>query len=218
MNLQDSKKKLDLATWPRKKQFHFYNKYSIPYFNVTVKLDVTKLIKKIKKKKLSFYSTYLFLLMKSINQSQNFKYRIYNQEIYEVEKIHPIFTVLNEKENFNFCLCEYTENFSQFLINYKKVVEQSKASDNELKDNDDFLGKVFISNLPWLDFTSMEHPVDQNKPDSIPRIVSGKLVKVNSLFRKKYYLPLSIQVHHALADGVHIAKFITKFENNIATC
>jgi chloramphenicol O-acetyltransferase type A len=62
--------------------------------------------------------------------------------------------------------------------------------------------------LPWFDFTSISHARDFSHEDSAPRITFGKITEADGRFT----MPVSIHVHHALADGLHVAQFVEKFQ------
>jgi chloramphenicol O-acetyltransferase len=49
--------------------------------------------------------------------------------------------------------------------------------------------------------------------DSIPRVVFGKCMTDQQLVR----MPVAIEVHHALVDGVDVAKFIERFQAALTT-
>ncbi|WP_428866904.1 CatA-like O-acetyltransferase [Clostridium sediminicola] len=54
--------------------------------------------------------------------------------------------------------------------------------------------------LIWVSFTSITHPIQMNPVHSVPRIAWGKYFEENG----KIKLPLSVQVHHSLVDGIHV--------------
>ena len=64
--------------------------------------------------------------------------------------------------------------------------------------------KEHFNVLPWVDFTSMTHARDVNFRDSVPKMAFGKLVQQGEQWR----MPLSIEVHHGLMDGLHVGQFI----------
>jgi chloramphenicol O-acetyltransferase type A len=70
---------------------------------------------------------------------------------------------------------------------------------------------LFVSCVPWIHFTSISHPIQSDKTDSIPRISWGKF----SLTGDQVSLPISVQLHHGLADGFHVGLFFKKFEELI---
>jgi chloramphenicol O-acetyltransferase type A len=65
---------------------------------------------------------------------------------------------------------------------------------------------VYHSVLPWLSFRAFTNALPGG--DSIPRIVFGK----TSLDRRKATMPVSVEVHHALADGLDVARFLERFQ------
>jgi chloramphenicol O-acetyltransferase type A len=66
---------------------------------------------------------------------------------------------------------------------------------------------IRYSTLPSFDFTSISHARDFSKDDSAPRITFGKITEADSRT-----MPVSIHVHHALADGLHVAQFVDHFQ------
>jgi chloramphenicol O-acetyltransferase type A len=57
--------------------------------------------------------------------------------------------------------------------------------------------------LPWVSFTSFTHPMRLHPADSIPRFAWGKFFREG----RKFKMPLSVQGHHNLMDGIHMGKF-----------
>ena len=57
--------------------------------------------------------------------------------------------------------------------------------------------------MPWVSFTSVMHPLHMNPPDSVPRITWGKFFEEGPTLK----MPLSVQAHHALLDGVHLGRY-----------
>jgi chloramphenicol O-acetyltransferase type A len=67
---------------------------------------------------------------------------------------------------------------------------------------------LYMTSIPWISFTSMAHPIQMNPVDSIPRIAWGKYFEENGRMK----LPFSIQMHHALADGLHAVEYYNKLQ------
>jgi chloramphenicol O-acetyltransferase type A len=57
--------------------------------------------------------------------------------------------------------------------------------------------------IPWVSFTSFMHPIHMHPVDSGPRFAWGKLFEDGESLK----MPLSVQGHHALVDGVHVGRF-----------
>ena len=70
-----------------------------------------------------------------------------------------------------------------------------------------------MSSLPWFSFNSITHPINNNKNElSVPRLTWGKYFESAG----KTLIPLSIEVNHALVDGIHIAKFLDALNSLIS--
>ena len=52
-----------------------------------------------------------------------------------------------------------------------------------------------------------------SRPDAAPRITFGKITEADG----RCTMPVSIHAHHALADGLHVAQFVDKFQHALDT-
>ena len=52
------------------------------------------------------------------------------------------------------------------------------------------------------------HPIPLNPADSVPRIAWGKFFEEGELLT----MPLGVQAHHALVDGIHVGKFYAQVQ------
>jgi chloramphenicol O-acetyltransferase type A len=68
---------------------------------------------------------------------------------------------------------------------------------------------LFMTAIPWVSFTSFAHPMKLHPADSVPRFAWGKYFKEGGLVK----MPLSVQGHHALMDGIHMARFYTEIQD-----
>ncbi len=104
----------------------------------------------------------------------------------------------------------YQPELIAFVREASLVVERVKRRD----DLERYAGQNLIrfSVLPWFDFTSISHARDLAAQDSAPRITFGKITEAGG----RCTMPVSIQVHNALADGVDVAQFVDQFERYLA--
>jgi chloramphenicol O-acetyltransferase type A len=72
--------------------------------------------------------------------------------------------------------------------------------------------RIHFTTLPWLSFTSFSHARNWRREDSIPKIAFGKFVKEN----QRTLLPFSVEVHHALMDGLHVGRYVSRLEETLA--
>ncbi len=195
-------KYLDLDQLPRRDLFDFYRRLDYPHFSVCAEVDLAKAYDLARDRDLSVFTTILYIVSWAANSIPELRHRIRGEGIVEHDAVHPSFTVLNEDNTFGFCEVTYSEDVRRFFQETQEGVEAAKQNPR-LKDEpgrDDYL---FVSSLPWTRFTSVSHPIHMSPPDSVPRITWGKYEPD----RGKTALPLSIQIHHALADGFHAGRF-----------
>lgn len=57
--------------------------------------------------------------------------------------------------------------------------------------------------MPWLDFTSIQHPMASIAEPDIPSLAWGKFRDTPEGLQ----LPFSVQAHHGFVDGYHIHQF-----------
>lgn len=204
--------KIDLDTWYRKDQFEFYRTFKQPFFNVCATVDVANTVEYCKQNKLSFFICSLFLLGYSANQIEAFRYRL-NQDTVDVhDELDIRCTVLNNDDSFSFCEFGQCSEFDAFYQNAETQINVVKQGSKSLKSTNELDNKIFCSVLPWLHFTSFSHAQQQHKQDSTPRIVMGKYKPIHN----EMAMPVSVEVHHALVDGLHVGQYFEKLQHNFA--
>jgi chloramphenicol O-acetyltransferase type A len=76
--------------------------------------------------------------------------------------------------------------------------------ERRLISNDFGQNIIHFSALPWIRFSSMSHPRHFGTRDSIPKITVGKFYQEGD----RMFMPVSVHLHHALADGLHVGQFL----------
>lgn len=196
---------IDMNTWDRKDCFnHFFNNAKCTY-SITVNIDITNLYNYIKDNKLRLYPTFTWVVSQAINNHQEFK-MAFDEEgrLGFFDEIGPSYSVLNDKTK---VMCDlYTSFNSVFLDFYKNM---NNALNNYKKDTNfttDFQNNFFIvSCLPWFNYTAFNVNNESNTPFLFPMVTWGKFTEENN----KIIMPVTIQVHHAVADGYHCSLFFS---------
>lgn len=201
------KKYIDIETWPRKQHFLFFKEMDYPHFNITANVDITTTFSYVKENNLSLFKTLVYLTTKAANNVTEFRYRLDNDKVVEYEMIHPSFTYLTQQEVFSFCTVDYLDDFKQFLIGVNNKIAELTGS-VDMEDDPARNDRIFITSIPWVSFTSITHPFNLDSSDSVPRIGWGKYFNEND----KIKLPLSVQAHHALMDGLHVGKYFNHLQ------
>lgn len=192
--------KIDLEKYKRRSLYEAFKDRDIPYFSTTCNVDITKLKECIDKDDYRFFVSISFLISKAVNLIPELRHRIVNDELFEFHRVDPGFTVLLDDETFSFCDCRHFEDFRKYRKHANiRINEVKKTPDQSTEEKHHMF---FITNLPWFSFTSIVHPYDQ-KYGSLPIISIGKYFKqMDNLL-----LPIGIQVHHGVVDGIHVGKF-----------
>jgi chloramphenicol O-acetyltransferase type A len=200
-------REIDLDTWPRRRHFGFFSSFDHPHFNLCANLDITELYHCTKRAGVSFTVALVYAIARSANAIPEFRFRIRSGRVIEHAVVSPSVTILVDDDLFSFCtipFCQDFRDFAQIATAMMAHVRQHPTLENE-PGRDDLL---FMTALPWVSFTSFTHPMQLHPADSIPRFAWGKLFEDGPRVK----MPLSAQGHHALMDGIHMAKFYAGME------
>lgn len=199
---------LDLTSWSRREVFEFYLGFDKPYFNICTRLDVTNLVALVRRAgDLNVSLAYHYFALRVANEIEPFRYRLRDGKVFVHDVIHGGTTVLLPDESFNFAYFDYVEDFQQFVADAGRNVAAVRATNPPLKskEGDD---RIYFTTLPWISFTSFSHARNWKQEDSIPRIAFGKFVEEN----ERTFLPMSVEVHHALVDGLQVGRYVMRLE------
>lgn len=198
--------KIDIATYKRRGMLCAFKDRDIPFFSTTSHVDITNLKKFVDSHKSGFFLAISFLITKSVNLIPELRHRIIDGELFEFSRVDPGYTVLLDDETFSFCDSNYVDSFKEYSeLSAAKIKEVKDCPDHGFEEKHHMF---FITNIPWFSFTSIVHPYDK-KYGYIPVIAIGKYFKDGD----KLLVPIGIQVHHGLVDGIHVGKFYQSLSN-----
>lgn len=198
---------LDIEKWSRKDHFLFFHKFEEPFFGVTVTVDCTQAYQNAKTTGSSFFLYYLHAALKAANSTEPFRFRINDGKILLYDKINASPTINRENGTFGFSYMDYHEEFMDFEKHAKIEIERVRSSTG-LNPAGSGENVIHFSSLPWIDFSAISHARSYSFPDSCPKISFGKVTESSGIKT----MPVSIHVHHALMDGIHVGQFIELFQ------
>ena len=193
---------IDMQTWSRREHFEFFKSFNHPHFNLCANVDLTKLHPYVKGLGYSLTAAIIYVISRAANAVPEFRQRLRDEEIVEHESVSPSVTILVENDLFSFCTIDYSPDFREFASRTARLMARVKDNPT-LKDppgRDDLL---YMTAIPWVSFTSFMHPMRLHPADSIPRFAWGKYFEEGGLLK----MPLSVQGHHCIMDGIHMGKF-----------
>lgn len=204
---------IDLASWMRREHFNLYNQMEFPHINLCVQVDITDLWVRRKEHKESPTIILTYVITRAANNVPEFRQRIHGDSVVEYDIVHPLITVLGDDDLFGVTTLTHNQDFSAFATSARERIAEAKESPSLTEfahpqdgnfQRDDLLSMTI---LPWLDFTGFSI-TRRPRNDTIPLIAWGK-VRQNG---ESSLLPLFVNSHHALVDGVHIAHFVRHIE------
>ncbi len=201
-------KEIDIERWNRKEHFQFFSKMDSPFFGLTANVKCTKAYQSVKKANISFFAYYLYYSLHAAHAIKEFKYRIIEDKVFEMDIMHAGATLARKDHTFSFALIEYNDDFNIFCQNLEKEKEAVKNSTGLRLKTDRGLNLIRYTTIPWVSFTGMLHPTNFKNSESIPRISFGKMFEENG----EKYLPVSVEANHGLMDGYHISQYFQLFE------
>lgn len=203
---------LDLETWSRRELYQFFIDYDNPHFNVCCPVDVTRLIELVRQR--SDLKTSLaihYFALRVANEIEPFRYRLKDDGVFVYDVINGGTTVLLPNESFGYAYFEYQRDFDKFVRDMGQAVDEIRTGTGPLKptQRDDV---IYHTTLPWMSFTSFAHARKKGRGDSVPRLVFGKFTEENG----RLMMPISVEVHHALMDGLIVGRYFNQLEAALA--
>lgn len=201
-------KKFDVESWNRKEHFYHFKDQLRCGFSLTTKIDISKVISFIKEHEYKFYPTIIYLITKVVNKHSEFKFAMKDGELIQWDTVNPAYTIMHpETETFSELCSVYKGDFKNFLEEYDRVHEKYKG-DYAISPQSGIENIFNISMIPWVSFDGFNLNVPGFGDYFAPIFTLGKYIKNN----EEILMPISIQVHHATCDGLHVAKLLQSLQ------
>ena len=202
--------RLDIDNWHRRHHFEFFMDYDLPFFNLCADVDVSRLYEWSKQEEgPSFFLASFYLSLQAANEIEPFRYRLDGDGVVVHEAIHGGTTVMRQDETFGFAYFDFDPSYVRFEVKGQEILEQARIASGPLLDRPDREDLIYYSVIPWVHFTAFTHATKLGARDSIPKIVFGKHTERAG----NRLMPVSVQVHHALMDGLDVGRFFERFEH-----
>lgn len=202
-------RKIDLETWSRREHFELYGSLGFPHVGLCANVDLTAFYPAVKERGASLTVAIAYVLARAANEVPEFRQRIRGAEVVEHEVVHPASTILTSEDAFSFVYFEYADDWASFAPKATEEIARVRANprlvEEQQEGRDDWL---FMTAVPWVSFTGFLHPIMLDRPDSVPRIGWGKYFREGEALK----MPVSVQVHHGLVDGLHMGRFFSLVE------
>ena len=190
----------------RRDRFDLFSSMDSAAVNLCFPLELPDFRPWCKEQGLAPFHVLLCAVLRSVLKVENFRYRLLDGEVIRIDRLVPSFTVVNHNNDVNFAQFDWSDDLREFVARGRAAgiaasnvtgLNQRYAtlSPREAKD------QVFVTCIPWLEFTAIQHPTTRVGRSDIPSLAWGR-------FRDgadgKLVLPFSVQAHHGFVDGFHI--------------
>jgi chloramphenicol O-acetyltransferase type A len=205
--LVGGREKIDVERWERRAVFHFFKSFTEPYHGVCLRVDCTATYRYAKEHRHSVFLSLLHRSLVAAHQVENFRTYLVDGIPWRYEQINGGSAVGRANGTIGLAHYQFRPRIDEFVREASIEVDRVRQRDDIERYPDANL--IRYSVLPWFDFTSISHARDLSREDSAPRITFGKITDAEG----RSTMPVSIHVHHALIDGLHVAQFVERFQH-----
>lgn len=173
---------------------------------MTVKMDITKIIKK----KQKLYPTMLYYITTVVNKYEEFKMTIDEKgRLGMFDTMLPSYTIFHQDtKTFSNLWTEYYCKYEDFCKAYEDDMLKYSNQRGLFVTANIHENNFPVSMIPWTSFEGFNLNLQKSYDFLQPIFTMGKYYKEND----KILLPLAIQVHHAVCDGFHICRFVNELQ------
>lgn len=198
---------IDVENWERKECFDHFMSIAKSTYSLTVNMDISKLIMFSKKNNYRLYPTFTWIVSQAINNHKEFKMGYdENKNVGYYDMVNPDYSVMNDRTKIMDNLCTvYSSKFKTFYNNMVNDLEAYKNFGAHTQAQSNFF---IASCLPWITYTSFNVSNESEYQFLFPMVTWGKYFEQGN----KILMPLTLQIHHAVADGYHCSLFYKDIE------
>lgn len=192
---------IDQATWARREYFYYFTKMMPTGFSLTVNLDITKLLAWTREHGVKFNAAYLYLVSHCLTNHPEMRVGRVDEQLVTFDVVHPSYTIIHDDHSMSNLWTAYTADFATFNQNYLADLAQYGQQPGTMPKAPQSPNLFTIGSLPWVNFTAYTPLPFTPLQTFQPIFQAGKFTVTGS----QTIMPLSITIHHAVADGYHVS-------------
>ena len=203
--------KIDIESWERRDLYKLYTGELRLTLDLTVDIDVTRIVEYSKARGMKFYPVMIWVVSKLMNAHDEFKYAYGEDgELIRWDSVSPSYTDFNtETKHFSKFVTEYSDDLDTFYA-------QAMADREKHKDYYGFVPdqpkNIFdITCLPWVSYKHLNINVYGDGLSLFPVVMWGKWEDRDG----RLIMPVTLKMHHATGDGYHLSRFFLELQEEI---
>ncbi len=190
----------------RRDRFNSFSTFENPTLNIGMQLALPDFRPYCKERQIPPFHFFLFSLLTSIRGIDNFMYRILDGDVIKITEFFASYTVINKDNNYNFASFTMSDDLAEFVTRSVEAGRIAHASSKLINCGENWTPResknnFFTTCMPWIEMTSIAHPIFRFKESDVPMIAWGKFSAPSG---GSLTLPFSVQAHHGFVDGYHI--------------
>ena len=206
---------IDFAAWDRAEYYQHYMNNARCTYSITANVDITVLYHAAKARPLRLTPCLTWLSAHAVNSIVNLRFdRNSEGQVGWYDTTSPAYTVWNpETKLFSSLYTPYSESFREFYeAMCRDIALWGKKGGVQPQGN--FPPNVHnFSSIPWLHYTEINLNLYTDGDFLPPIITVGQAAEQNG----RLMLPVTLQIHHSVADGWHASEYFRILQETAAT-
>jgi chloramphenicol O-acetyltransferase type A len=201
---------IDLDEWTRREHFAWFRKYEKPHFSIAAEVDVSACYAAARGDGASFTVRVLFAAMHAANAVEAFRLRLRGERVWCHDAVGIGCTVLRPNRTFGFAYFAHETSFPRFVAEGRTEMERARTGTTLTDEREADDATLHATVLPWIRFTSFTNAM--RRDDSVPKLTFGQRYAKDGA----WYMPVCVEVHHALVDGIDVGEFFQHFQDRLS--
>lgn len=201
---------IDMDTYPRRAHFDYFRSLQNPMLGITVQVDVTRLRAFCRREGCSFFLAFLRVAALAADDVPQLRQRIRDGGIVEYDACGTSHVELREDGTYGYCTLYHHMPWRDDFRGAEAHRERCRQ-EASIEEDEDVEGLYFVTSLPWLKYTQLTQPT-AGGDESNPRISWGRFEDDG---QGHIVMPVTLLAHHALVDGLHVARFFENIDRQI---
>lgn len=197
---------IDFSAWERREYFAQYFNHCPCTYSMTVKLDITAL----KQSGCRLYPALLYGVTAGVNRHEEFRTALNEKGQAGIfSDMMPCYTIFHkDTQTFSNIWTEYESDYKLFCQRYEEDMQLYGNNQGMMAKPNPPANTFPVSMVPWTTFEGFNLNLKNGYEYLLPVFTFGKYYEENG----RCYIPLAIQVHHAVCDGFHVCRFIRELQ------
>ncbi|GAK05573.1 LOW QUALITY PROTEIN: chloramphenicol acetyltransferase [Geomicrobium sp. JCM 19037] len=201
---------INMEQWHRKEYFNHYTKQQTS-FSMTVDVNVKTLRDAAKQHRYQFYPAFIYAVTKAINKQQAFRMTMQDGELGYWDTSSRCIRCLMST-SIRFLTSGQGGALGHFPSFHEAYVQDVYAHSKKgvMFPKTPIPENVFpLSMIPWVTYSSFQLHVGNAGNYLAPIVTAGRYEEREH----QLFMPVSLHVHHGVADGYHAATFFTDLQH-----